>query len=374
MLALRKSKLIALSISFVILTYSLVLSSEFIPIPIKLTFLILVYASSIALIMLKGKVKVYISKNVLPFFLFIFFLLFKDIYLYYSFNLTNEVIQHAVLRVVVCLLTFFIAINVTYNQEKAVINCFFVSSIFITILSVLFNIDVSGNVVLILALYSIIANSSPFTKVLRFSVIVFLSLYLDSRTGLIVLLSYFSHRAFLNVSFYRLHWVKIISLLLSFLILFQLYVSIYLYDDIYLNALLTKRPYIWWAYIDATISNNVNMLIGNGKISGDFAENVGAIVAKEFGVGRKYSAHSFYINIIYEHGFLSVLLFVFLLFKSLFKEIPNKFSIYNEYLLFTLVGGLVIPMYIGGVSIFDIFLTYFIFRRCVVNNENSTCN
>ncbi|WP_237485404.1 hypothetical protein [Vibrio hippocampi] len=150
--------------------------------------------------------------------------------------------------------------------------------------------------------------------------------------------------------------------------------AVFLYDDAYLNTLLTKRPYIWGVYIENALSNVMSFLMGHGRISGDFAEQVGVIVSEEFGIGRKYSAHSFYINFIYEHGFVGLITFLSMIFYALKKNVSLALMKYNEYVLFTLIAGLVIPMYIGGVSVFDILLTYLILRLFVVSNENSTYN
>jgi hypothetical protein len=262
---------------------------------------------------------------------------------------------------------------VNFDLERRIFSLFFIGALLIFLLTFFIDVNLSGNVILIMGLLSII-SAKGWPKVIILSLIfAVISTFLDSRTGFLVIVFYMLHRTSLSITFYRCYWEKIVLFLLVFFVLIQLVISVQYADNLYLNVLLTKRPFIWGAYITEAMNNSFSQLFGFGKITSDFAEHVGVIVSDEFGVGRKYSAHSFYINFIYEHGVLGFSFFCVFLY-TVFISVSNTEaeSKTSEYLLFILIAALVIPMYIGGNSIFDMLLTYTLFRKATLNEKNST--
>jgi len=369
---LRSNNLIAVLIVFIVIVYSIVLAVPWLSVATKSVTLMFLYLTPIVFLVINRFITFKLNSSTLLIWFLVLFLTLKDLSLYLTGIADIEVFYYSLLRFFICVSLYLVVCNVSFELEKRVFSLFFIGALTIFSLTFFIDVDLSGNVILIMGLLSIVSTGRWYKAIVLSLVFAIISFFLESRTGLLVIIFYMLHRFFLYIPSYKRYWENIILYFLILFVLMQLMISLEYADDLYLNVLFTKRPFIWGAYITEVMSNSFSQLFGFGKITGHFAEQVGVIVADEFGVGRKYSAHSFYINFIYEHGLLGFSLFCLFIFKMFintsYTEEETKTS---EYLLFTLIAALVIPMYIGGNSIFDMILTYTLFRKAILNEKNS---
>lgn len=370
---LKANTIASCVITGVISFYALILASPALSVAIKSLVLLFLYLIPVFFLIRNRFVKVTWNKFVVFYFLFSFLITVKDLVLYSFGELSSDALNFTFLRLFSFITLYFLACNISMLLE---IKLFFFSmfgALALFFLSFFVNVDLSGNVILMLSLLALISLRSYRNILFLSSFLVFVSLFLESRTGLIIILLYVLHVSLLKFKLYSVYWLRIVVFILALFVFFQIFISIYHYDDFSSNTLLTKRPYIWGLYMQESLNSVHSFLIGHGKITNDFASAVGLIISEEFGNGRNYSAHSFYINFIYEHGVIFSLLFMILVLSVFYCR--KEFIIGSESgqaLVFFLIAGLVIPMYLGGNSIFDIVLTYLLIRVIVLDESNSS--
>ena len=353
--------------------YALMLASPALSVTLKSLVLLSLYFIPVFFLIRNRLVKVVLNKFVLFYFLFAFLLTAKDLVLYFFGELSNDALNFTFLRLFSFVVLYFLACNVSLLLETKLFFFSIFGALALFILNFFINVDLSGNVILMLSLLAIISLQSYYKVIFLSALLVFISLFLESRTGLLIILLYVLHVSLLKLNFYSTYWLRIIVFILLSFVFFQIFISIYHYDDLGLNTLLTKRPYIWGVYMQESLNSLHSFLIGHGKITNDFASAVGLIISEEFGNGRNYSAHSFYINFIYEHGVIFSLLFMVMVLSVFYcrKEFIIG-SVSGHALMFFLIAGLVIPMYLGGNSVFDIVLTYLLIRVIVLDEPNNS--
>jgi len=158
--------------------------------------------------------------------------------------------------------------------------------------------------------------------------------------------------------FYARNWNKAVMPLIFLLVASEIFIAIFLFDDIAFNLALNKRPYIWNIYLSEFISgDSIQQIFGYGKVTGDFAESVGEIISSQFGVGRKYSAHSLYIGVLYEMGvvgFSIIMLYLNYIFK---KDGSKNLRDYQFIIFIFILLGLFSPVSLGGHAAGDFIFT-----------------
>ena len=190
-------------------------------------------------------------------------------------------------------------------------------------------------------------------------VMIFILLKLDVRGSMLAIILIMLHRLCGNIFlFYKNNWNKLLIPIIALLVYGEFYIAINYFDDIGLNVVLNKRPYIWHIYLIEFFEGDlVHQLFGYGRITGDIALSVGEMVSNQFGVGRKYSAHSLYIGSLYEMGLVGISLIMFFSFQIIYVNNSKELDDYQFLFLIFLLLGLVSPIYLAGHSASDFVFT-----------------
>lgn len=147
--------------------------------------------------------------------------------------------------------------------------------------------------------------------------------------------------------------------LIVFLVSFQYFIAEYMYDDEFLNQILTKRPAIWGFYFDYILEYGYLSALGVGPLSQELAIEAGDYISVMFEHSRMYSPHSMYINTFFEFGFYGLLQLLCVSWLAYKKSHLGIISIVTNVLLCV---GFVAPITFGGVRIYDVLIVMLISR------------
>ena len=152
-----------------------------------------------------------------------------------------------------------------------------------------------------------------------------------------------------RIVLYAMIFLIFIALLAQYIITFQYF------NNIELNLVLSKRPFIWNSYASIAIADINSLLFGVGEVTSDYAEKAGEIVSENFDASRAYGPHSFYISTIFEYGLLGfILLFSIILKTTLRKDVTISLSIRLLPLIYMFIG-FTLPIQLGGFRVYDYF-------------------
>lgn len=349
-----KSFLMALAPSFMPVS-ALVFSLSFISMKVKVACLSLsLLLVCIYLISSKDRriFSIYPRQLVLALLLLLVFL--KDVFLFFL----GEVQLYYLFYTLSNLLVFFVFCLIVNHNNVAFLKKYLVVSVVISVMLLIIYIGTGVSVVVgNIPAFTIIFTFIYFAEFEKFNHLFFflcaataliVGIVLTARTAIAMLLIYLLLCAFKVVS--GVSKVSMAFLLVLTLIGSSLAVGTFFSQSTNLIEQLSHRPIIWNYYLQEI---NDAPFFGHGRINLNVANEVGASVNSVIGRGRSYSAHNFYINVLYENGFVLGLLLLIYIFIAC-VHLRNKYSIF---VVLMLIMGVAEPIYIGGFSPYDNVLT-----------------
>ena len=335
--AIPVSSVIALSL----VTYVLALSSSDLALQIKAFFLFPFYVITALYLLKRGSIGADFGFRRVA-----VICLIGLFFLYGSGTSAADEIYYYAIRV----LNFFCVLLLVMSLSMIAVKQFFFSlslfSIFCIFLIFICGIEFSYDGLCYFSIpFFFLCKSKSLKFILAVPFLIFLYL-VQIRGVLLAIILIFLHDYALSKSFfYKKYWNKFFLLLLVSLIFGEFYIAIYLFDDVGFNLALTKRPFIWNVYLmEFAKGDIVSQILGNGRILGDFAENVGELVSLQFGVGRKYSPHSLYVGSLFEFGLLGALILFWFSCQIVAANDDQLSSDYRFLFWIFLLLGLVTPM------------------------------